>query len=484
MPVDIGDHSDDKPRVRILEQGEDARPTEQEPSGEAANASAVVAACEAAWTAIQARHPDVPDAVIVLGTGVERGRLVKLGHWWGGRWLADGNVRGEVLLAGEALHLPAAEVFEVLLHEAAHGLNAARGIKDASRGGRYHNQRFRMTAVALGLKVEQVRPYGWAKTTLTTTAAEDYAAEIASLGQAMRISRQLEVGVRLGDGQDGGGVGLEAGGAGGPGGGGRTRNGVGAACGCGRRMRIAPSVLARGPVLCGVCGSEFSTGRSAERSQGLAVVDESFMERRHRALSAQADAVEPDPPSPPGATTAGSSPVALAMAGSMLADVLEQGLLESWRRAWGTADEILLSGRSNAEVARFNNLARDCLRRDGTIHGPAVLVGGQEFAAGERVVVGPDGVDWPHGGHPVPEGVVGVVEAVGPDWLEIDFAITGRDRFSTAQLGARSLGYGYAVHEADVLAGLDVSALSLAPARAGVVREAEVELPGAVEVEP
>jgi hypothetical protein len=69
-------------------------------------ASALVQACEEAWAAIQAHHPQVPDAVMILGTGVERGRLVKLGHWWGGRWLADGQVRGEVLLAGEALHLP------------------------------------------------------------------------------------------------------------------------------------------------------------------------------------------------------------------------------------------------------------------------------------------------------------------------------------------------------------------------------------------
>jgi hypothetical protein len=482
MRADIGDHSNDERRVGVLGLRDDPKRVEPRPSVEAANASALVAACEAAWTAIQARHPDVPDAVIVLGTGVERGRLVKLGHWWGGRWLADGSVRGEVLLAGEALHLPAAEVFEVLLHEAAHGLNAARGIKDTSRGGRYHNQRFRMTAVVLGLQVDQMRPYGWAKTTLTTTAAEDYAAEIAALGQAMRITRQLEAGVRLGEGRDGASVGLGAGDESGPGGGGRTRNGVGAACGCGRRMRIAPSVLAQGPVLCGLCGAEFSTGRGAERSQGLVVVDESFMERRRVALAA--NAAEPDAPGLIGTTAERSSPAALAIAGSMLADVLEQGLLESWRRAWGTADEILLSGRSNAEVDRLNNLARGCLRRDGAIHGPAVNVGGHDFAVGERVVVGPDGVDWPGGGHPVPEGVVGVVEAVGPDWLEIDFAITGRTRFPTAQLGSRSLGYGYAVHEADVLGGLDVSALSLAPARAGVVRETEVELPCTVEVEP
>src|SRR3546814_5109715 len=69
-------------------------------------------------------HPDLPAVVIVLGSGVERGRLVKLGHWWGGRWVADGQTRGEVLLAGEALHLTPAQVFEVLLHEGAHGLNA------------------------------------------------------------------------------------------------------------------------------------------------------------------------------------------------------------------------------------------------------------------------------------------------------------------------------------------------------------------------
>ena len=86
-------------------------------------ASDVVAACEAAWRAFQVQHPDLPDAVIVLGSGVDRGRLVKLGHWWGGRWEAGNELRGEVLLAGEALHLPVEDVFEVLLHEAAHGLN-------------------------------------------------------------------------------------------------------------------------------------------------------------------------------------------------------------------------------------------------------------------------------------------------------------------------------------------------------------------------
>jgi hypothetical protein len=464
-----------------------AAPLPPEAPLEAANASVLVAACEEAWAAIQARHPDVPDAVIVLGTGVERGRLVKLGHWWGGRWLADGNIRGEVLLAGEALHLPAAEVFEVLLHEAAHGLNAARGIRDTSRGGRYHNQRFRMTAAALGLRVEQMRPYGWARTTLTLAAAEDYAAQIASVGQAMRITRQLESGVRLGAGQDRSGDGSEVDGGRGPEGGGRTRNGVGAACGCGRRMRIAPSVLARGPVLCGLCGAEFSTGRSLERSagtQGLAVVDDSFVERRRRALSAGKGVVGSDTTTAVRTVTAGSSAVALAAAGDVLADVVEKGMLESWREVWGTEDEILLSGGTAAEVDRLNQLARDCLRRDGTVHGHSVAVGGLDLASGDRVVVGSDCVAWPDGGEPVPEGVVGVVEGVGADWVEIDFAITGRVRFTTSHLGPDSLGYGYAVHESDVVGGLDVSTLRLVPARMSAPVEVAAELSCGAEVEP
>src|SRR4051794_30324974 len=153
-------------------------------------ASELVGACEATWQAIQRHHPDVPDVVVVLGTGVERGRLVKLGHWWGGRWVADGEVRGEVLLAGEALHLQPAQVFEVLLHEAAHGLNAARGVKDTSRGGRYHNAKFKGAAEELGLVVTTMPPYGWAQTTPGPEALRHYEPEINRLGEAMRIARR------------------------------------------------------------------------------------------------------------------------------------------------------------------------------------------------------------------------------------------------------------------------------------------------------
>ncbi|HWM39885.1 MAG TPA: hypothetical protein VNS49_22515, partial [Streptomyces sp.] len=41
--------------------------------------------------------------------------------------------------------------FERLLHEAVHGIAAARGIRDTSRAGRYHNRRFLVIAEELGL---------------------------------------------------------------------------------------------------------------------------------------------------------------------------------------------------------------------------------------------------------------------------------------------------------------------------------------------
>lgn len=264
-------------------------------------ASDLVAACEAAWHAIQARHPGLPDTVVVLGSGVERGRLVKLGHWWGGQWRVDGQARGEVLLAGEALHLPPEAVFEVLLHEAAHGLNAARGIRDASRGGRYHNQHYRTAAAEVGLRPRRMDPYGWARTELTPATAEAYADVIAGIGTEMRLARGLPGHSRQGAGAESGEEGPgPGGGADGAGGQARAKQRA-AECGCApaRKLRMAPSVLALGPVVCGLCGDGFDVPgaeahpagvepAAAEAGAAAGVVDASFVARRGRALAAEA----------------------------------------------------------------------------------------------------------------------------------------------------------------------------------------------------
>jgi hypothetical protein len=420
---------------------------ESQSAGEA-TASALVAACEAAWSDIQRHHHDLPDAVIVLGTGIERGRLVKLGHWWGGRWIADGRARGEVLLAGEALHLEPKQVFEVLLHEAAHGINAARGVKDTSRGGRYHNQRFAVTAQQMLLRIRAMPPYGLANTSLTPDAEERYAGTIDRLGEAMRIARQLERGVEVG-GKDRDGI--EGTLASGNGDTGRRRSNTVAVCGCGRRLRMAPSVLAAGPVLCGLCGSEFATGveRNPDgpepagdaESHGHPVVDTTFLARRQALLGAAR------PPS-------NNEPLRdrLDRLATLLADAIEQpvgptrdGLddrraLEEWYGRFGTMHEQPMPARSPDEARRRERLARTLLKADGTLRGPAVTIPAGEIVAGDRV-----NVDFAEPLHGVPPGTLGTVERVDParGTVDIDFATWGRLRTNIGSQLAQGLRLDY-----------------------------------------
>lgn len=463
-----------------------------------ATASALVAACEQAWADIQHHHPDVPHAVVVLGSGVERGRLVKLGHWWGGRWLADGEVRGEVLLAGEALHLPAEQVFEVLLHEAAHGINAALDVKDASRGGRYHNKRFRTMAQHVGLDATVMAPYGWARTTLTAETAERYRDAIDRLGDAMRIARTVERSSVI-DAEQGEGPGD-----------GRTSSGEqtaedtaprrpgAATCGCGRRMRMAPSVLAAGPVLCGLCGNEFQTARTASkapeneafRGERDAVVDDTFLPRRQEILAGEGttnglrarsqprvaafvaaareagygahpavltlahhhdlppsgrNGSDAEPPGPDLTATQTEGLVELVVAGDKPGD----WAVTSWYQALGTDGEQPMAAGNLPEAARRRGLARAMLKADGTLHGPGIEVLGREFLAGEQVLVGPTGLRSLE----LDAGVPGTVDRVDPagGWLDVDFPTAGHYRFAANGPEAATLAYGYA----EVTHGLD-----------------------------
>lgn len=452
---------------------------------EGATASAVVRACEAAWADIRSHHAEVPEAVIVLGSGVERGRLVKLGHWWGGRWLADGQVRGEVLLAGEALHMPAEEVFEVLLHEAAHGINATRGVKDTSRGGRYHNQRFADTAREVQLHVRATPPYGLAGTSLTPESRERYAGTIERLGEDIRIARKLDRGLRVGaEGQ--GAEGGKGGGTDGEEGAGR-RGAAGASCGCGRKLRMAPSVLARGPVVCGVCGSEFSTGAEVERPDGDAVVDRSFVDRRravvereqravnlrevvvrHRAslAFALASADQPDHPALAplrarharlgviedrldgrvAAVALGGDPAAGLTAEQVEAvrvlveEAVSEERLAGWYEDLGTLRGEPMAAADAIDAERLTWLARTLLKADGTLRGPSVDVGGREFQAGDRVLVTKEVPGGPGAG------VMGWVSEADPELsaMRVDFPTWGDVRTPLVSALALSLTHDYA----------------------------------------
>lgn len=393
-------------------------------------ASDLVVACEAAWRSIQERHPELPPVVMLLGTGVERGRLVKLGHWWEGRWLADGNLRGEVLLAGEALHLKPEDVFEVLLHEAAHGINAARHIKDTSRGGRYHNARFKAMAIEVGLTVEQMNPYGFAKTSVPPETAERYSTDIEQLETAMRIARRVprsalgsgNLDQQLGADQDSEVAGGEA-----------PRAKVKPAeCGCGRRMRMAPSVLAKGPVTCGVCGVEFVIDREATQNHPPRTD-----EGRDSAAGAR---------SPSFADDATRNAERLLADAGRAADGLDTVMrLGAWRRTLDTEAERPIPVTSSRDAARWEQLARAVLTVDGWLTGPSIeLRDGLDVRAGDRLIVEPS-VDATFTGDLPDPGATGVVTSVRPaDGLAmVDFATAGVYAVAAQGAEAAALCYDY-----------------------------------------
>jgi hypothetical protein len=181
-----------------------------------------------AWGDIQRHHPDLPDLA------------------------APESLIGESSSAcGTQLN------FERLLHEAAHGLAAARGIRDTSRAGRYHNRRFLALADELGLDhgPDPHPSSGFSLVTMRPETRERYADTIERLNRALDSHQEALSGSAdrsrtfrgpaTRHGSSGGGVRVKA------------------VCGCGRNVRVVPSVLAQAAIVCGACGQPFRIAGSA-----------------------------------------------------------------------------------------------------------------------------------------------------------------------------------------------------------------------------
>src|SRR5690349_2001594 len=177
--------------------------------------SRIIAAIESAWVAIRARHPEIPDVVIVTGAGTNQkgtpeGYRLR-GHHWPERWVTDPAERRmpELFVAGELLAASGQAVLEVMLHEAAHALAVVRGIKDTSaEGNRYHNKRFVALATEIGLRGPD-RPeevIGWSDCRIADETAAAYADVISAIDSA-RLPFLLDgpLGTGGGEGGPGGG---------------------------------------------------------------------------------------------------------------------------------------------------------------------------------------------------------------------------------------------------------------------------------------
>lgn len=174
----------------------------------------------AAWADIQRHHPELPDLA------------------------APESLIGESSSAcGSGLSS------ERLLHEAVHGLAAARGVRDTSRAGRYHNRRFLAIAEELGLEhLHEPHPSsGFSLVAPTAETRRRYRATLERLQHALNAHNAATAteaggsfrGPAARHGSSGGGVRVKA------------------VCDCGRNVRVVPSVLAQAPIMCGACGKPF-----------------------------------------------------------------------------------------------------------------------------------------------------------------------------------------------------------------------------------
>lgn len=239
-----------------------------EPSG-----SSIVAALERVWDLIRANHPDLPAVVIVTGSGMIG--PPRWGHFRADGWTERAEkgaaldlVIGEMFVAGETLARGADRTVETMLHEAAHVLAQVRGIKDTSRQGRWHNQKFRKLAEELGLEYlkESAHPrVGFSECRMTPGTREEYAQVIEELDQAIRLTIALpEYLATVPEGEEGHGAGehihhggrkpRQPGATSTP-----TTNNLKAVCGCPtpRIIRASRKVLGEGDIVCGKCRESF-----------------------------------------------------------------------------------------------------------------------------------------------------------------------------------------------------------------------------------
>lgn len=261
--------------------------------------SACILALERIWATIRRRHPELPDVVIITGTGLRQVTSARRDAKWGRfnpeRWVQarlgpaatpttkDGhdakldlrpNRKPELFVAGECFAEGAEHTLTTMLHEAAHALAYVRQVQDTSRQGKYHNRRFVQLAAELGMAWPAgAKPHpvsGFSKVQVSGPARAAYADAIADLEAAILLHLDTFKRPRpAGPGRAGAaadptgddGAAKEATG--------RTFNRAKLVCACypERSIRVSPKQAARGPILCSACGQEFLPERDLRRDR-------------------------------------------------------------------------------------------------------------------------------------------------------------------------------------------------------------------------
>lgn len=197
---------------------------------------------ERAWADIHWRHEDVPHIIAVMATAGDK-RHPRRGHLLSSTWEPGPHGVAELVVARRVTELDGRALLEALLHEAAHGLAWARDVADLSgRAGLYHTAGYRTAATELGLTCRRDRATGWSLTEMPRPLLARNRGTVRRLGAALASAGDVD---HVGADRSPGEVSLPAAYA-------------LLMCPCGRRIRMSLGVLARGPVVCRICGDEFA----------------------------------------------------------------------------------------------------------------------------------------------------------------------------------------------------------------------------------
>ena len=98
-------------------------------------------------------------------------------YGWCTTWKAwtDGETENyEINICADYASRPWKDTITTMMHECVHLYNIMQKVQDCSRGGTYHNKKYKAEAERRGLNVESTPKYGWTVTTMNKDATKWY----------------------------------------------------------------------------------------------------------------------------------------------------------------------------------------------------------------------------------------------------------------------------------------------------------------------
>jgi hypothetical protein len=180
------------------------------------------------------KETDAPRATITI-TRNTKGKKAHFTHYK--PWKSGEESFNEIMFNADFFKNGAEGVLSTLIHEISHSINYKNGVNDCT-SEQYHNKHFAKVAEGLGLKVEKVKRFGFALTTLTPEGEEKWAEALNIIAEALKITaiQESESAPK-----------------------GRNKNLLVASCECGEKIRLSLKTLEKCAPICQACKSEFKT---------------------------------------------------------------------------------------------------------------------------------------------------------------------------------------------------------------------------------